>query len=121
MDTPEIIASVGVNLKSALAGLAGGAARVVFMSQSNPIGWKRGVSLVLVGGMSAGYLTPLVTQLAGAQPDGAVERALAFGVGLLAMTLIELVLRFADWLREDPGRLLDIVRGRRSPDNGGQP
>ena len=83
-----------------MAGLAGGAVRVVFLSQSNPIGWKRGIGLIFVGGLSAGYITPLITQVVGLQPDGAVERGLSFGVGLLAMTLIDVVLRFGDWLRE---------------------
>jgi hypothetical protein len=59
---------------------------------------------------SAGYLTPLVVLLVAVPPDGAPERALGFVVGLLSMHIIQLAMRFADWLREDPGRLLDLVR-----------
>ncbi|MCW5748885.1 MAG: hypothetical protein KIT36_22035 [Alphaproteobacteria bacterium] len=118
MDAADIAASLGVKLSTALAGLAGGVARVVFLGQSNPIGWKRAVGLVLMGALSAGYLTPLVMLAMPAPADGPVERAMGFVVGLLSMTLVELVLRFADWLREDPGRLLDLLR-RRS--GGGAP
>lgn len=112
MDITDIVGAIGVNLKSALAGLAGGAVRVIFLSQTASIGWKRGVGLLVLGGLSAGYLTPLVTLAIGVQSDGPIERSLSFGVGFLAMTLLELVLRFADWLREDPGRILDLVRRR---------
>lgn len=119
MTLDEMIAAAGAKFGTALAGLAGGIARVVFVGQSNPLGWKRAVGLVLLGALSAGYLTPLVGLLVTMPPDGPLERALGFVIGLLSMTLIEVVLRFADWLREDPGRLLDLIRRR--PPSGGQP
>ncbi|TXL70095.1 hypothetical protein FHP25_35835 [Vineibacter terrae] len=120
MDINDVIASLGVKLSTAIAGVAGGVARVVFMSQSNRMDWKRGLSLIVLGAISAGYLTPLVGLAITVPPDGALERALGFVVGLLSMTLIEMMLRLADWFREDPRRLFDAFRPGRPP-TGGQP
>lgn len=120
MELPDIVSAIGVKTSTALAGLAGGIARVVFIGQNNPIGWKRAVGLVALGALSAGYLTPLMGLLVTVPPDGALERALGFVVGLLSMTLIEVTLRFADWVREDPGRLLDLIRRNRPPSDGGR-
>lgn len=120
MAIEDLISSIGAKFGTALAGLAGGVARVVFLGQNNPIGWRRAVGLVLLGALSAGYLTPLVAMIVTVPADGPLERALGFVIGLLSMTLIEVVLRFADWLREDPGRLLDLIR-RRPPTNGAPP
>ncbi|TXL72567.1 hypothetical protein FHP25_25050 [Vineibacter terrae] len=121
MDIGEVVGALGVKLSTALAGLAGGVARVVFMSQANAMSWKRGMSLIALGAISASYLTPLVGLVITVAPDGALDRALAFVIGLLSMTLIELVLRLADWFREDPRRVLDFLRpGSTRPPTGGQ-
>jgi hypothetical protein len=120
MGVDEMIAGAGAKFGTALAGLAGGVARVVFMGQTNQIGWKRAIGLVFLGAICAGYLTPLLGLLVTVPPDGPLERALGFVIGLLSMTLVEVVLRFADWLREDPGRLLDLIR-RRPPGSTGSP
>ncbi len=117
MDINDFTTNVGVSLKPAIAGLAGGLVRVVFMGEKD---WKRAIGLLSVGALTAGYGTPLAMLALPGSTGGPVEGAVSFVIGILSMTLVELLLRFADWLKEDPGRILDLIR-RRPPTNGGQP
>lgn len=86
---------LGIKLTHLLAGVAGGTVRA-FMSGE---GWLAAFSSVVVGSLTAGYLTAPV--YAGTQkyfsipPDPSTEHAIGFLVGLTAMLICEGVLRSA--------------------------
>lgn len=117
IDLSGVVDGLGVKVSTALAGLAGGVARVVFIGQSSPLSWKRALGLIMLGAISAGYITPLIGLAIALPPEGPLERGIGFLVGLASMGMIEGLLRLIDWLREDPGRLVDIIR-RRPPPGG---
>lgn len=84
---------LGIKLTHLFAGVAGGTVRA-FMSNE---GWLAAFSSVVVGSLTAGYLTAPV--YAGAQkyfslpPDPSTEHAIGFLVGLTAMLICEGMLR----------------------------
>lgn len=84
---------IGIKLTHLLAGVAGGTVRAFMGSE----GWLAAFSSVVVGSLTAGYLTGPVYM--GAQkyvsipPDPSTEHAIGFLVGLTAMLICEGVLR----------------------------
>lgn len=84
---------IGIKLTHLLAGVAGGTVRAFLSGE----GWLAAFSSVVVGSLTAGYLTAPV--YAGAQkyfaipPDPSTEHAIGFLVGLTAMLICEGVLR----------------------------
>lgn len=92
---------IGIKLTHLLAGVAGGVVRAFLAGGS----WVAAVSSVVVGSLTAGYLTAPVYK--GAQSwfpalgnDPSSEHAIGFLVGLTAMLICEGVLRAArGWSR----------------------
>lgn len=86
---------IGIKLTHLLAGVAGGTVRA-FMSGE---GWLAAFSSVVVGSLTAGYLTGpvyLAAQKYVAIPvDPSTEHAIGFLVGLTAMLICEGVLKSA--------------------------
>lgn len=86
---------LGIKLTHLLAGVAGGTVRAFLSGE----GWLAAFSSVVVGSLTAGYLTAPV--YAGAQKyfsipaDPSTEHAIGFLVGLTAMLICEGVLRSA--------------------------
>lgn len=86
---------IGIKLTHLLAGVAGGTVRAFLSGE----GWLAAFSSVVVGSLTAGYLTAPV--YAGAQKyfsiptDASTEHAIGFLVGLTAMLICEGVLRSA--------------------------
>ena len=94
---------LGIKLTHLFAGIAGGVVRA-FLSGG---GWLAAVSSVVVGSLTAGYLTTPV--YAGAKHyfpalggDTSSEHAIGFLVGLTAMLLCEGVLRAARGWSKSP-------------------
>lgn len=87
---------IGIKLTHLFAGIAGGTVRAFLSGE----GWLAAFSSVVVGSLTAGYLTGPV--YLGAQryvslpPDPSSEHAIGFLVGLTAMLVCEGVLR---WVR----------------------
>ena len=93
----DIQSAVGVKLASLLAGFAGAVVSLSFVKRLS-----RGYMLtsVIVGTISAGYLTPL--GLAYFHLPAEIQNGLAFIVGLTAMNIVPGILRLSDWFRRDP-------------------
>lgn len=94
---------VGIKLTHLLAGVAGGIVRALLAGGS----WVAAISSVVVGSLTAGYLTAPV--YAGAKAwfpvvghDVSSEHAISFLVGLTAMLICEGVLRAARGWSKNP-------------------
>ena len=94
---------IGIKLTHLLAGVAGGVVRAFLAGGS----WVAAISSVVVGSLTAGYLTSPVYK--GAQSwfpalghDTSSEHAIGFLVGLTAMLICEGVLRAARGWSKNP-------------------
>lgn len=94
---------IGIKLTHLLAGVAGGIVRALLAGGS----WVAAISSVIVGSLTAGYLTAPV--YAGAKAwfpvvahDISTEHAISFLVGLTAMLICEGVLRAARGWSKNP-------------------
>ena len=88
-------ALLGIKTTHLVAGVAGGIVRAVLAGGS----WMASVSSVVIGSLTAGYLTTPVYAAAKAwfqllAGDASSEHAIGFLVGLTAMLICEGVLRF---------------------------
>ena len=99
---------IGIKLTHLLAGVAGGIVRALLAGGS----WFAAISSVVVGSLTAGYLTAPV--YAGAKTwfpivghDVSSEHAISFLVGLTAMLICEGVLRFIRAWSRNPTIPLD--------------
>lgn len=95
---------IGVKLTHLVAGVAGGVVRA-FLSGGG--GWLAAMSSVVVGSLTAGYLTtPVYTGARAYFPslgnDVSSEHAIGFLVGLTAMLICEGVLRAARGWASNP-------------------
>lgn len=86
---------IGVKLTHLVAGVAGGTVRA-FLSGFDD--WISATAAVVVGSLTAGYLTMPVYKLTIAKlpipPEASTEHAVGFLVGLTAMMICEGALRF---------------------------
>lgn len=89
------LTSVGINPVHLFAGLAGAFVRAVI--QGKKLTWEL-VSSVVVGGLCATYLTPVVVLYVGL----AATPGLAFGIGLIGMSLAEGVVKLAQKWAANP-------------------
>lgn len=80
------LTSIGINPAHLFAGLAGAFVRAVI--QGKKLTWSL-VSTVIVGALCATYLTPVVVLYLGI----AATNGLAFGIGLIGMSLAEGVVK----------------------------
>lgn len=94
---------IGIKLTHLLAGVAGGIVRALLAGGS----WLAAISSVVVGSLTAGYLTAPI--YAGAKTwlpvighDVSSEHAISFLVGLTAMLICEGVLRAAHGWSKNP-------------------
>lgn len=88
-------ALLGIKTTHLVAGVAGGAVRALLAGG----GWLAAISSVVIGSLTAGYLTTPVYAAARAYfpvltGDISTEHAIGFLVGLTAMLICEGVLRF---------------------------
>lgn len=94
-------ALLGIKSTHLIAGIAGGVVRAFLAGGS----WMEAVSSVVVGSLTAGYITTPVyaaasAYLPGIANDVSSEHAIGFLVGLTAMLICEGALRFArGWSR----------------------
>ena len=91
-----------------VAGVAGGVVRALLSGG----GWLAAISSVVIGSLTAGYLTPPVYAAAKAYfpllaGDASSEHAIGFLVGLTAMLICEGVLRFIRAWSRNPTIPLD--------------
>ena len=96
-------ALLGIKLTHLLAGVAGGIVRALLAGGS----WMASVSSVVIGSLTAGYLTTPVYAAAKAYfpaltGDASSEHAIGFLVGLTAMLICEGVIRAADGWSRNP-------------------
>jgi len=104
------LTSIGINPAHLFAGLAGAFVRAVI--QGNKLTWQL-VSSVIVGALCATYLTPVVVMYLGI----AATNGLAFGIGLIGMSLAEGAVKLAQkWAanpklpkQADAKDLLDLI------------
>lgn len=94
---------IGIKMTHLLAGVAGGIVRALLAGG----GWLAAMTSVIVGSLTAGYLTTPVYSAAKswiptAGHDVSSEHAISFLVGLTAMLLCEGVLRAARGWSKNP-------------------
>lgn len=80
------LTSIGINPAHLIAGVAGAFVRAII--QGKKLTWEL-VTFVLVGALCATYLTPVVVMYLGV----AATNGLAFGIGLIGMSLAEGVVK----------------------------
>lgn len=100
-DELSIPATLGIKYTSLVAGFAGG---VVSLSFVVGLTKPQMLSAVATGALSAGYLTPLLVELASAwlKVSVAAEGAAGFFIGLCAMNIIPGLLALSKRFRDDP-------------------
>lgn len=93
---------IGIKATHLLAGVAGGTVRA-FLAGG---GWLAAISSVIIGSLTAGYLTTPVYKIAQSylpiSVETSTEHAVGFLVGLTAMLLCEGVLRAARGWSQNP-------------------
>lgn len=93
---------IGIKMTHLLAGIAGGTVRAFLSGE----GWLAAFSSVVVGSLTAGYLTAPVyagsQKYFGIPPDPSTEHAIGFLVGLTAMLICEGVLKSAKLWSKKP-------------------
>jgi hypothetical protein len=94
---------IGIKLTHLVAGIAGGMVRALLAGG----GWLAAMTSVIVGSLTAGYLTTPVYATAKSWfpvvgHDSSSEHAISFLVGLTAMLLCEGVLRVARGWSKNP-------------------
>lgn len=90
-----LLTSIGINPAHLFAGVAGAFVRAVI--QGKKLTWEL-VSFVLVGALCATYLTPVVVAYLGI----AATNGLAFGIGLIGMSLAEGAVKLAQKWAANP-------------------
>jgi hypothetical protein len=94
------LTSIGINPSQLFAGLSGAFVRTVI--QREPLTWAV-LSASLVGALCAIYLTPIIGVWLGLNlADIAMNNALAFGIGMIGMSLAEGTVRLAHNWAKDP-------------------
>lgn len=92
---PDPLAALGIKLSHLIAGLAGGSVRYLLAGGS----WFSAVASVVIGSLTAAYLTvpvySLLMSYAPGSPSQPAEHATGFLVGLTAMVLCEGVMKRA--------------------------
>jgi len=93
---------IGIKATHLLAGLAGGTVRALLMGG----GWWAATTSVMIGSLTAGYMTApafaAATAYFGIPPETSTEHAVGFLVGLMAMLLCEGILRMARTWAKNP-------------------
>lgn len=101
MNTTEVGAIFGVKFASVIAGFAGSVVSLSFVKEMTP---KQMGSAVIIGTVTAAYVTPLVagylSQYLG--KDNAIDGGVAFLVGLCAMNILPGVLKISEAFRNKP-------------------
>jgi len=92
------LTALGINPAQLFAGLSGAFVRTVI--QREPLTWAL-ASASMVGALCAIYLTPIIGLWLGLNlTDLAMNNALAFGIGMIGMSLAEGLVRMAhNWSR----------------------
>jgi hypothetical protein len=80
--------AIGVKLSSTIAGFAGGVVSLAFVQGLTR---TQAVMAVVVGSLSAAYLTPLATEYLHISPE--LQNGAAFVIGLCAMSIIPAIKR----------------------------
>lgn len=89
------LTSIGINPAHLIAGIAGAIVRAVI--QGKKLTWDL-ISYVLVGALCATYLTPVVVMYFGI----AATNGLAFGIGLIGMSIAEGAVKLAQKWAANP-------------------
>lgn len=83
----DLLKSIGIEVPLVLAGSSGA---IVLLTKMKNMTRKQGFLVVLSGGLSANYITPLIEKLLGW--DGSVHYGLAFLVGYSGMEFVKLLI-----------------------------
>lgn len=99
---------LGVKLASVVAGFAGGVVSLSFVKELTK---TQAALAVLTGSLSAGYLTPVITQLFIKFIPELVftvpEPSIAFIVGLTAMNIIPGIIKLAEMFKRNPEKFIN--------------
>ena len=94
------LTSLGINPAQLFAGLSGAFVRTVI--QREPLTWAI-VSASIVGALCAVYFTPIIGVWLGLNlAEVAINNALAFGIGMIGMSLAEGLVRLAHNWAQNP-------------------
>jgi hypothetical protein len=84
--TEPVSSILGVKLGTTIAGFAGGVVSLAFVQGLSRV---QGVMAVVVGMLTAAYLTPLVVEKLSITPE--LQSGAAFVIGLCAMSIIPII------------------------------
>jgi Na+/proline symporter len=101
MQFPNIGAMLGIKGATVVAGFAGAVVSLSFVKQLSK---KQMILSVLVGSVTATYLTSFL--LAWLDLGQAAQNGAAFIIGLTAMNIIPGILKLTEWLCQDPVALV---------------
>lgn len=102
MSENQIADALGVKGATVVAGFAGA---VVSLSFVKELSKTQMVVAVIVGSVTAAYLTPFL--LASMNLPSEMQNGGAFIIGLTAMNIIPGMLKLTEWFRQDPWAVLD--------------
>lgn len=98
-------AFVGAKLFNVVSGVAGGLVRGLI---AKGFSWPQRISSAVVGGLTAGYMTPAAMPLIRKWFDlwgytsGDIEGSVGFALGLVGMTICDALIRWARRWRDGP-------------------
>jgi hypothetical protein len=103
----ELLSALGLKFSAIVAGLAGGLVSLLAEKQKD---WKRAVVMLIVGALTAGYVTPLVSLHMHFNTDKFDPgNSLAFLVGLISMRAIDLIMSAFVWIRNNPTAVINLI------------
>lgn len=107
MFSEDIFTQLGLKISTLIAGLVGG---LISLSYQKQMKWYKAVAIIIVGGITAAYTTPLlVTLFSMGQP---LEHSLAFIMGLLGMRLTTAIIVGIEKIAENPAEFIRKLRGK---------
>lgn len=96
---------LGINLTSFIAGLIGGLISLTYEHKVTPL---RAITLISTGGVTAGYAFSAAEHYFSLHPS--IQGIFSFGIGLVAMRVIDTVIKTMDIIHKDPALILSYSK-----------
>lgn len=103
----DILHQLGLKITTITAGLIGG---LISLTYQKSIKWYKALFVIIIGGITAGYVTPLLTSILSLGTN--LENSMAFILGLLGMRLTTAIVSLLEKISKDPSEFIRKIRGK---------